>query len=301
MSYLPRFLTLPLLFAVSVGYALSLPESAPEGIVYQYKPENGKRGEIEIHFPEGHSPSVDRVPGVILFHGGGWKRGNRDQFRDLCHYLASRGLVAATANYRFADRDGLNNRNANPSPKRICITDAKSAIRWFKQNASELGIDPDRIIGGGGSAGAHIALLATHNPGLNDPKDPTDIDTSVVAYLLFNPAFKPAADRNDPEVNVEMHLRKDTAPMVAFWGTNDNWLNGWKQAYKKMQQLGLDSRLHWWSAEGEGHAFFNKEPWKSLTYIEADRFLVEQGLLSGEPAITPLLSDKSLSKTVGID
>ncbi len=261
-----------------------LPAEPPEGKIYTYKAENGKRGEMEIHFPAGHDATKDRVPGVIMFHGGGWKRGDRSQFRPLCHYLASRGLVAATAHYRLADKELLKNRSANPSAKRVCITDAKSAIRWFKQHADELGIDPERVIGGGGSAGGHIVLLATLNPGLNDPADPQDIDTSVVAYLLFNPALKPAADKNDSEVFLEQHLKADLPPMVVFWGTNDNWLTGWTQAYAKMESLGIQS-VDWWTAVGQGHAFFNDEPWKSLTIAEVDRFLVKQGLLAGELTI----------------
>lgn len=281
----------------AAAHADQLPDQAPEGKVYAYKAENGKRGEIEIHFPAGHDPAKARVPGIIMFHGGGWKGGNREQFRDMCHYFASRGLVAATAHYRFADRDAMKDRQANPSPKRVCITDAKSAIRWFKQHADELGIDPERIIAGGGSAGGHISLLATNNPGLNDPADPPHIDTSVVAYLLFNPAFKPAADRNDPAVDVEQHLSTETAPMIAFWGTDDNWLNGWNQAYQKMQSQGIDASVEWWVAEGAGHGFFNNEPWKSLTYIEADRFLVEQGLLAGAPTISAPTKDQALVKS----
>lgn len=283
-----------LLFTALFVYGAPLPEDAPEGTIYAYKPENGERGEMEIHFPEGHDPANARVPGVILFHGGGWSKGNRSQFRELCHYLASRGLVAATAHYRFTDQAETEHSEANHSRKRVCITDAKSAIRWFKQNASELGIDPERIVTGGGSAGGHISLLATNNPGLNDPEDPQDIDTSVVAYLLFNPAFKPADDRKDPEVNVERHLSPETAPMIAFWGTEDNWLTGWNKAHKRMQALGLDDSLDWWSAVGAGHGFFNKEPWRSLTYIEADRFLVEQGILTGASTITAPSTDRQL-------
>lgn len=285
-------LPLALVFLSASGFS-QLPEAPPEGKIYNYKAESGKRGEIEIHFPADHDPS-QKVPGIIMFHGGAWKGGNREQFRDLCHYFASRGLVAATAHYRLASKKDLQDRSANPSPKRQCITDAKSAIRWFKQNADELGIDPDRVIGGGGSAGAHVALLATLNPGLNDPADPDEIDTSVVAYLLFNPAFKPAADRNDPEVNIEEHLRANMAPAVAFWGTDDNWLVGWNKAFEKMKALGIDSKVTWWTAVGEGHAFFNKEPWKSLTLIEADRFLVQQGLLKGEPTLQSPESGESL-------
>lgn len=267
-----------------------LPSNPPEGKIYTYNTEAGNRGEIEIHFPEGHPALGKKVPGIIMFHGGGWKKGNRGQFRSLCHYFAGRGLVAATAHYRFSTSSP---EDAEGSPKRICITDAKSAIRWFKQNTDELGIDPDRIIAGGGSAGGHIALVSTLNPGLNDPTDLQDIDTSVVAYLLFNPALH-SGDKVDSEVSVKQHLTADTPPMVAFWGTEDKWLSGWNQAHEKMESLGIE--VNWWSAVGQGHGFFNKDPWKTLTIAEADRFLVQQGLLSGQPTLEAPASGEKLVK-----
>jgi len=281
-------LTLLLATGTTLPAFSQLPATPPEAKVYTYKAEAGNRGEIEVHFPEGHQASGRKVPGIIMFHGGGWKKGNRDQFRALCHYFAGRGLVAASAHYRFSTRSP---QGSEGSPKRICITDAKSAIRWFKQNADELGIDPERIIAGGGSAGGHIALVSTLNPGLNDPADPKDIDTSVVAYLLFNPALH-SGDKVDAEVSVKQHLKADTAPMVAFWGTEDKWLTAWNQAHERMESLGIE--VNWWSAVGQGHAFFNKEPWKTLTIAEADRFLVQQGLLSGKPTLNAPASGETL-------
>jgi hypothetical protein len=156
-----------------------------------YKQSAGLPRQMEIYFPPNHDPATAKVPGVILFHGGGWSGGNLESVPHRLHYLASRGLVAATANYRMLSKAEANQLPAGETRKRVCITDAKSAIRWFKQHAAELGIDPQRIVTGGGSAGGHIAVLATTNPGLDDPADPQDIDTSVVAYLLFNPAFSP--------------------------------------------------------------------------------------------------------------
>jgi acetyl esterase/lipase len=92
---------------VFVGMAFSclsttgdLSEGAPEGEVYTYKKQGGVAHEIEIHFPKDHDRSKP-VPGIIMFHGGGWSKGDRISFRYLCHYFASRGLVAATANYRL--------------------------------------------------------------------------------------------------------------------------------------------------------------------------------------------------------
>lgn len=287
-------------FALLLAFVIAGPvfsaaaQEVPEGKVYTYLPEHGNRGEIEVHFPKDHDASKAKVPAIIMFHGGAWRAGNRDMFRRLCHHFAQRGLVAATAHYPLASKKEIDDRNANPSPKRKCITGAKSAIRWVKANADELGIDPDRLVAGGGSAGGHVAMLATLNPGLNDPNDPKDIDTSVVAYLLFNPAFKPAADKNDAEVNIEKHLKADMPPIAAFWGTNDNWLAGWNSAYDKMKSLGTDKNVQWWTAVGQGHAFFNHEPWQTLTLIKADAFLVEQGLLKGQANLPAPKGDSKL-------
>jgi hypothetical protein len=38
-------------------------------------------------------------------------------------------------------------------------------------------------------------------------------------------------------------------------------------------------------AEGQEHGFFNREPWRTVTLMEADKFLVKQGLLGGEPSV----------------
>jgi acetyl esterase/lipase len=254
----------------------------PSGNPYIYKTSAGKERKMEIFFPEGHDPAKSKVPGMILFHGGGWSGGSLAQFRTACAYFASRGLVCATAEYRMLGKASANLPKGE-SNKRVCVTDAKSAIRWFKQNAAELGIDPDLIITGGGSAGGHISSLATMNPGLNDPADPKDIDTSVVAYLWFNPAFAPD-DIKDPEIDILTHMKADLAPAVVFFGDKDTWKQGWDSAHAKWKEIGVKSiELH--IAEGQPHSFFNKDPWRTLTLIEADKFLVKHGFLTGEPTL----------------
>lgn len=261
------------------------------GKPYVYKTSAGKERQMEIYFPENHDPAKSKVPGVILFHGGGWSGGTLAQFRVACAYFASRGLVCATAEYQMLGKDSPK-LPAGESKKRVCVTDAKSAIRWFKQHAAELGIDPDRIITGGGSAGGHISALATMNPGLNDPADPKDIDTGVVAYLWFNPAFAPE-DNKDPEIDILTHLKADLPPSVVFFGDNDTWKKGWDTAHAKWKGLGAKTiELH--IAEGQPHGFFNKEPWRTVTLIEADKFLVKQGLLTGEPTLKMPASGEKL-------
>ena len=262
----------------------------PTGKPYIYKTSAGKERQMEIFFPEGHDPAKSKVPGMILFHGGGWSGGTLAQFRAACAYFASRGLVCATAEYQMLGK-GAAKLPAGETKKRVCVTDAKSAIRWFKQNAGELGIDPERIITGGGSAGGHISALATMNPGLNDPADSKDIDTKVVAYLWFNPAFAPD-DNKDPEIDILTHMKADLPPAVVFFGDKDTWKKGWDSAHAKWKELGTNSiELH--IAEGQPHGFFNMDPWRTITLIEADKFLAKHGLLTGEPTLkTPATGEK---------
>ncbi len=254
--------------------------SVEPGKVFVYKQSGGKPQELEVYFPPGWDAKSSKVPGVIFFHGGSWRGGTLDQFRYACKYLASRGLVAATVNYRMLTNDEVKALPAGETNKRTCITDAKSAIRWMKQHAAELGIDPKRLIAGGGSAGGHVSVLATTNPGLNDPADPKEFDTSVVAYLLFNPAFK-STDSADPEVHVLNHLKAGFPPAIFFFGDQDgSWKPGSDAALKQLKSLGNTS-AELWLAQGKGHGFFNKPPWQDITLAQADRFLVENGFLTG--------------------
>ncbi|MEC8554636.1 MAG: alpha/beta hydrolase fold domain-containing protein [Planctomycetota bacterium] len=257
----------------------------PEGKVCVYKQVDGVSREMEIYFPKGHDVSKNIVPGIILFHGGGWGGGDRKAFSYQCDYFASRGMVAATVTYRLRTKEDRAALDAGQSTKRVCIPDVKSAIRWFKQHAKELGVDPNRIVAGGGSAGGHISLLGTTNPGLNDPNDSQEIDTSVAAYVLFNPALS-KSDAKDPEVDFLQHLKADFGPAIVFFGSEDKWLkNGWSPAVAKMKSLGITS-VQMQIAEGQTHAFFNKQPWKDLTLIAADQFLTKLGYLEGEPTLS---------------
>lgn len=266
-------------FSISVFGADGSGEvETPAGKRYVYKQANGVPLEMEIYFPEGWNPTKQTYPGIILFHGGGWGGGSLVAFRYQARYFASRGLIAATANYTLMKGQDYKGEG---SRKRVCIVDAKSAIRWLKTHADELGLDSKRLIAGGGSAGGHVSMLATHNPGLNDPDDPTGIDTAVAAYVLFNPAFS-RGDAADAEVDMLQHLDAEMPPAIVFFGTEDKWKSGWDAVQQQLESRGnpsIDLQL----APGAAHAFFNRQPWKDQTLIAADKFLAALGLLEGPP------------------
>ncbi len=72
-----------------------------------------------VHYPPAWR-ATDARPGIVFFFGGGWARGNVEQFAPQAEYLASRGMVAARADYRVKSRH-------NVSPQ-ACVLDAKEAL-----------------------------------------------------------------------------------------------------------------------------------------------------------------------------
>jgi dienelactone hydrolase len=275
-------------------------QTAAAGKVYVYKTSGGEERQMEIFFPPNHDPAKSKVPGIIFFHGGSWLSGSLAEYRSTCAYFAGRGLVCATADYQMLkmSRTEASKLPAGETHKRVCVIDAKSAIRWFKQHADEFGIDPDRIITGGTSAGGHISALATMNPGLNDPSDPKDIDTIVVAYIWVNPAFS-GGDCKAPEIDVMNYLKADQPPTIVFFGDKDGYKKSWDAGpYTKWQALGTRS-IEYLIAPGENHGFWNfSAQWQTVMLIATDRFLVKHGLLTGETTLTmPESGEKFISAT----
>jgi acetyl esterase/lipase len=107
---------------------------------------------IYVHFPKDWT-AQDKRPAIVFFFGGAWTGGTVEQFARQAHYLASRGIMAARTDYRVRSRH-------QTTPDK-CVEDAKSAVRWLRKNAAKFGIDPNRIVASGGSAGGHIAACTS--------------------------------------------------------------------------------------------------------------------------------------------
>jgi acetyl esterase/lipase len=104
-----------------------------------YKTVGDVQLKMYLYLPREHQPR-DRMSAVVFFFGGGWKAGTPSQFSQHCRYLASRGMVAMTADYRVESRHQVKAHQ--------CVADAKSAIRWVRKNAKRLGVDPQKIVAG---------------------------------------------------------------------------------------------------------------------------------------------------------
>jgi acetyl esterase/lipase len=115
----------------------------------------GRALHIDVYRPD-DLPSD--ATALVMWHGGGWRRGDRTVLGPLAELIAAEGFLCLSAEYR------LNGESLWPAQ----IHDVKAAIRWTRGNAASLGIHPDRIAGLGSSAGAHLALMAAGTPG--DPR-----------------------------------------------------------------------------------------------------------------------------------
>lgn len=282
------------LVAATVASALvSACEPAIENVVY--KVSGGGEQVMEVHFPPGHDPARSKAPAVILFHGGGWGGGDRKQMRRACEHFAREGLVAASANYRMLTTAEVEALPRGESRKRACVTDAKSAIRWIKAHAGELGIDRQRIVAGGSSAGGHIATLATLNTGgLDDPADPAGVDTRVRGLLLFNPAFvEPGKDR-DSEVDVFEHLDGELPPFLFLFGSEDHWKPASDGLVEALRQQ--KATVTYFLAPNEKHSFWGREPWLGQCLAQCDAQLASWGLLDDPAPAPPVSSGKRLTE-----
>ncbi len=241
--------------------------------------------ELELHVfkPEGHK-SGDRRPAIVLFFGGGWVGGSPSQFYGQCDYLASRGMVAFSAQYRT--------RNSHGTSPRECVQDGKSAIRWLRSHADELGVNPEMIAAGGGSAGGHVATAVATLEKFNEADEDVSVSCAPNALVLFNPVYD-----NGPEgwghgtvkdywreFSPLHNINAQMPATVVFLGTKDNLIpvSTAQKFQSKMRSLGIRSDLHLY--EGEKHGFFNKSKYEE-TLIETDKFLTSLGYLQAPPTL----------------
>ncbi len=252
-----------------------------------YKKVDNRELKLLIEKPVGWKAS-DKVPCMVYFFGGGWVGGSPGQFQKQSTYFATRGMVGVRVEYRTIVK-------GDKGPPLICCADAKSAMRYVRAHAPELGIDPDRIAAAGGSAGGHLAAFTSLVDGLDDPKDDLKVSCKPNALVLFNPVFN-----NGPgewghervggrfkEFSPAHNISKGAPPTIVFLGDKDDLIpvKVVTDFEKEMKKVGSRCDTHVYPSAG--HGFFNKEPHYSLTVIEADKFLASLGWLKGAPTASP--------------
>ncbi len=287
------------LLAVSIAAAaqqqnprLNYPPDLPDARAEVYKTVGGADLKLWIFEPQGHKPT-DKRPAIVFFFGGGWNSGSPKQFEQQSKHLASRGMVAITADYRVASRHQVKVVD--------CVRDAKSAIRWVRTHAARLGIDPGRIAAGGGSAGGHLAAATAILPGFDEPGENTKVSSRPNAMILFNPALllapieesntsdlasKFTAERagTDPKAVSPYHqLAKGAPPALILHGKADTTVPYATVGAFAKKSVSLENRCDLVGFEGQPHGFFNygrgNGEYYEKTLQRAEEFLVSIGYL----------------------
>ena len=231
--------------------------------------------------------ATNQRPAIVFFFGGGWVAGSAGQFRPQSEYFATRGMVGIRVEYRTIPK-------GDSGPPTVCVQDAKSAMRWVRAHASELGVDPHRIAAGGGSAGGHLAAFTGLVAGLDDPNDDLKVSPKPEALVLFNPVFnngpgqwgaERVGDRYQ-EFSPAHNISSNAPPTIIFLGRKDALV-----PVKTVEDFQADMkkdgvRCEAFFYEDQVHGFFNRNPWRTRTLIEADKFLASLGWLKGEPTLT---------------
>ncbi len=293
MKKIHQFLLLILIISINAkaqeAQKLNLVRVQDNEFKTTYKVTNGDTLKLFLFYPEKFKKSK-AYPTIIFFFGGGWNGGSTSQFEPQASYFASRGMISVLADYRVKSR--------NKTTPFEAVNDAKSAIRFLRIHARELGINPDMIAASGGSAGGHLAAATGNLPGLDESSEDLSVSSKANALVLFNPVFDNGPDGFEYErmgnryleISPAHNIRKGAPPTIVFLGNKDHLIPvATAEKYKaKMEEVGSRCDLHVY--EGQKHGFFNQtkdgvNEYYIKTVHEADVFLESLKYLKGTPKL----------------
>jgi acetyl esterase len=231
-------------------------------VVYRTTPE--KPLHLHIFEPAGFA-KTDKRPVFVTIHGGGWRGGVPRRMYPFADYFAKLGMVGISLEYRLATQ--------KPTPGGLtpfgCVHDVKAAIRHLKTNAADFGIDPDKIIVSGASAGGHLAVATALFDAVNDPADDTQISTVPAAMVLLFPVIDTSAEigygnallgERWKEIDPNSHVRADLPPTLTFHGTGDTVtpFAGAEKFHAAMKAAGNESELIVHEGGKHGYLMFDR-------------------------------------------
>lgn len=221
-----------------------------------YKTVDDRSLKLHIFNPAEHKTS-DKRAAFITFHGGGWVNRNPRYFYPFANHFSKKGLVGISVEYR------LHSKEADVSVF-DCVRDARSAVRYVREHANELGIDPDKLIVSGGSAGAHLAAATAMFNEVNDSNDDLSVSTSPDLLVLYYPVIDTSVDGygNEKigdrwkELSPVDRVRSGMPPTLVLHGTGDEITPyaGAKRFEQTMLKAGNECQLI--TFEGGRHGYF---------------------------------------------
>jgi len=233
----------------------ALPESVKVERDLVYARYGEREVKLDLYLP--NKPASEKIPCIVVIHGGGWRSGDKTRFAPIAAKLAEQGFAAACIGYRLLPEVRF------PAP----VLDCKAAVRWVRANAAKHGLDPDRIGAIGGSAGGHlVAMLGTSHaePKLEGDGGNAGVSSRVQAVVaMATPAdMTRFAERSGTSkelvtlISPLTHVSKDSAPMLLLHSDADKTVPMAQSELllKKLQEAKVPAEL---VKLGASHAFWN--------------------------------------------
>jgi acetyl esterase/lipase len=202
------------------------------------------------------------------------------------------GIVTFSVDYRLSIENGVTpHKTISPIES---VMDAKSAMRWVRENAAKFHIDRNKIVAAGQSAGGHLALSAAMINEYNDKSDDLSISCYPNAILLFSACVNTVegwcdrllADRRTKiwSISPAHNIRAGLPPMIEFHGTDDEQVPKWTVQFfeSEMKKEGNYFELHIY--DGKKHYLGDGNPKYSRYFDDeilkvTDDFLRKYNLL----------------------
>ncbi len=257
-----------------------------------YKQVNGTALQANVFYTS-TTQENQRNPAIALFHGGGWVFGSPDEFFSACERFARKGFVAISFQYRLSIKEDGTYPDPEITPVES-VKDARSAIRWLRENAAALKIDPGKIVAGGQSAGGQLALSTALMDGIDEDSDNLAISPNPDALLLYSSCVNTMeawidmilGDRRNEiwSISPYHNLKRNMPPVIAFHGEEDCTVLMYTiQLFKEeMEKLGnhyelitYPGRKHYLGEGNEKYARYFDEEIMERT----DQFLIGLGLM----------------------
>ncbi len=160
-----------------------------------FRKVGGRDLKLDLHLPSTKGPH----PVALVIHGGGWRRGGRRSINAmaLARLLNRDGIAGASIDYRHAPRF------THPAQ----IEDCRRAVQYLRANAKRLGLDGERVMACGASAGGHLAALLGAQQDFSDPKSEDPVSRESTRPDLVLSFFGPMDLSADEEATNSWGIR----------------------------------------------------------------------------------------------
>ena len=241
-----------------------------------------QNGNSEMRLASGIDDEVSTglQPLIVWINGAGWRKCDKNLMVGELHYFAERGYAVAFIQYR--------NSGEGHFPDQLI--DVKTAVRFLRAHAGQYGIDPDRVVAMGRSAGGHLASWMGMNTDGFDTDEWSGYSSKVQAAVnFFGPTdikalnlieienFKNPNHRwhrieethggallgGDPATLIErsdaaspiFHISDKTAPIIILHGDQDPLVpcSISEAFYDRLVAAGLERQSELYIVKGGGH------------------------------------------------